>query len=62
MLMDIIEVYLEHRGHSYLRLDGSTPIAERQALIDEFNNDESIFLFLLSTKVWHNDKGIILEI
>ena len=51
MLMDIIEVYLEHRGHSYLRLDGSTPITERQALIDEYNNDESIFIFLLSTKV-----------
>ncbi len=29
MMMDIIEVYLKSRDHSYLRLDGTTPVAER---------------------------------
>lgn len=36
---------------SYLRMDGSTPIAKRQQLVDQFNNTPSITLFLLTTKV-----------
>ena len=31
-------------------LTGSTPVDVRQALVDEFNEDESITVFLLSTK------------
>lgn len=50
MVMDIMEQYLRVRGHKYLRLDGSTPVQERQQLIDQFNRDDSIFLFILSTK------------
>lgn len=34
----------------YCRLDGATPIGERQKIIDEFNRDPSIFLFLLTTR------------
>jgi SWI/SNF-related matrix-associated actin-dependent regulator 1 of chromatin subfamily A len=33
----------------FLRLDGQTDISERQRLIDEFNIDTSIPVFLLST-------------
>jgi len=33
-----------------IRLDGQTPVQERQTLIDEFNNDPSIFIFILSTR------------
>ena len=29
MMMDILEKYMTLRGHKYLRLDGSTPVAER---------------------------------
>ncbi|ESN92387.1 hypothetical protein HELRODRAFT_103742 [Helobdella robusta] len=50
MMLDIIEVYLEFRGYKYLRLDGSTPVTERQELIDKFTDDDDIFIFLLSTK------------
>ena len=32
------------------RLDGQTPVQERQVLIDQFNNDQNIFIFILSTK------------
>ena len=32
------------------RLDGSTPVQERQTLIDQFNEDPDIFIFILSTK------------
>ncbi|KAJ8394309.1 hypothetical protein AAFF_G00047160 [Aldrovandia affinis] len=50
MMLDILEVLLKHLGHSYLRLDGSTPIADRIVLIDNFNTDTEIFVFLLSTR------------
>ena len=38
------------RGTGFLRLDGSTKVAERQALIDNFQRNTTIFCFLLSTK------------
>uniref|UniRef100_A0A8C4HYR4 DNA helicase n=1 Tax=Dicentrarchus labrax TaxID=13489 RepID=A0A8C4HYR4_DICLA len=50
MMLDIVEVLLKHLKHRYVRLDGSTPIAERIVLIDEFNTDPDIFVFLLSTR------------
>ncbi|TRY77180.1 hypothetical protein TCAL_10932 [Tigriopus californicus] len=50
MVLDIMEQYLRIRGHKYLRLDGSTPVQERQVMIDKYNQDDSIFIFILSTK------------
>ncbi|KAJ7327131.1 hypothetical protein JRQ81_016890 [Phrynocephalus forsythii] len=50
MMLDILEVLLKHEQHRYLRLDGKTQIADRIHLIDEFNSDMDIFVFLLSTK------------
>ncbi|OBS82214.1 hypothetical protein A6R68_23797 [Neotoma lepida] len=50
MMLDILEVLLKHHQHRYLRLDGKTQISERIHLIDEFNTDMDIFVFLLSTK------------
>ena len=32
-------------------MDGSTPVHHRQALVNRFNTDPDIFLFLLTTKV-----------
>lgn len=29
MMLDIVEVLLKHHKHRYVRLDGSTPIADR---------------------------------
>lgn len=29
MMLDIVEVLLKHLNHRYVRLDGSTPIADR---------------------------------
>ncbi|KAI3389209.1 hypothetical protein SNEBB_001244 [Seison nebaliae] len=37
-------------AYNYIRLDGSTPVGERQSLIDQFNTDNSISIFLLSTR------------
>lgn len=36
--------------YPFLRLDGSTPVSTRQDMINKFNLNESIPVFLLSTK------------
>ena len=41
---------MDAMGFSYLRLDGQTDIQTRQQLIDQFTNDTSIPVFLLSTR------------
>ncbi|XP_065649392.1 SWI/SNF-related matrix-associated actin-dependent regulator of chromatin subfamily A containing DEAD/H box 1 isoform X3 [Hydra vulgaris] len=50
IVLDILEEYLKIRKIKYLRLDGSTKGNERQELIDKFNHNEEIFIFLLSTR------------
>ena len=50
MILDILEVALTHLGVQYTRLDGQTKTDERQGLVDDFNNDPDITVFLLSTK------------
>ncbi|KAG8238929.1 hypothetical protein J437_LFUL000766, partial [Ladona fulva] len=50
MMIDLIGDYLACNGYRFLRLDGSTPVPERQTLIDEYNRDEDIFAFMLSTR------------
>ena len=50
--LDLIERLLTSKGYPYLRLDGSTPPAKRQDLVDGFNNSPAAktFAFLLSAK------------
>ncbi|XP_045609642.2 SWI/SNF-related matrix-associated actin-dependent regulator of chromatin subfamily A containing DEAD/H box 1 homolog [Procambarus clarkii] len=50
ILLNILEQYIILRGHKYLRFDGTTQVAERQDLIDQFTEEEDIFVFLLSTR------------
>ena len=50
MILDILQVALDHLGVRYSRLDGSTKTDERQGLVDEFNDEHDITVFLLSTK------------
>ncbi|PIK45448.1 putative DNA excision repair protein ERCC-6 [Apostichopus japonicus] len=49
-MLDIIESFVKTR-YKYLRLDGSTGIASRQSLINRFNQNSSIFVFILTTRV-----------
>ncbi|DAZ97416.1 TPA: hypothetical protein N0F65_011300 [Lagenidium giganteum] len=49
-LLDLLEVLMDHMQYRYLRLDGSTDVASRQELIDTYNEDKDIFVFLLSTR------------
>ncbi|OVA13656.1 SNF2-related [Macleaya cordata] len=50
-MLDILESFLIMGEYSYRRLDGQTPVKQRMALIDEFNNSNDIFIFILTTKV-----------
>ena len=44
------EDVLTRRGHSYRRIDGAIPFAERQAAMNDYNTDPDVFAFLLSTR------------
>jgi DNA repair and recombination protein RAD54B len=50
--MNVLAQLLTANGLAYLRLDGSTPAAKRQGLVDDFNRSsaKSCFAFLLSAK------------
>ena len=49
-VLDMLGLLLEHLSISHLRLDGSTSVADRQELVDAFNADASIGVFILSTR------------
>ncbi|KAG6869134.1 hypothetical protein C0993_001699 [Termitomyces sp. T159_Od127] len=49
-ILDILQAILKHNSINYSVLTGSTPVDVRQTLVDEFTEDESIPVFLLSTK------------
>ncbi|KAI8144965.1 SNF2 family N-terminal domain-containing protein [Fennellomyces sp. T-0311] len=49
-LLDILQLVMDTLEIKFVRLDGETKPAERQEIIDQFNEDESIDVFLLSTK------------
>lgn len=50
IMLNIVEQYLRIRNHKYMRLDGGTAVNIRQDLINEFTDDSSYFIFLLSTR------------
>lgn len=50
-MLDIIENYLVSEGLTYRRMDGLTPVKQRTALMDEFNESTHVFVFILTTKV-----------
>jgi SWI/SNF-related matrix-associated actin-dependent regulator 1 of chromatin subfamily A len=49
--LDVLEWLLQRLDMRFFRMDGSTPVEERQQLVDGFNAPDSpIFAFLLSTR------------
>ncbi|KAK9815514.1 hypothetical protein WJX72_004939 [[Myrmecia] bisecta] len=50
-MLDIMERAVQSAGYAYHRMDGSTAIQMRARLVDDFNNNEDVFVFLLTTKV-----------
>ncbi|CAG8971320.1 hypothetical protein HYALB_00005938 [Hymenoscyphus albidus] len=52
LMLNILEEFIKSLpGFRYLRMDGSTNIKDRQTLVDQFNNDPDLHVFLLTTKV-----------
>lgn len=52
IMLDILEKFVGSMpGIKYKRMDGTTPIAVRQTMVDEFNTNPDIHVFLLTTKV-----------
>ena len=50
-MLDILERSVQNAGMTYHRMDGSTAVGARVRLVDDFNDNEDIFVFLLTTKV-----------
>jgi DNA excision repair protein ERCC-6 len=51
-MLNILEDFVKSlTGFNYLRMDGGTSIKDRQTLVDRFNNDPELHVFLLTTKV-----------
>lgn len=50
-MLDILEKLVAGRGWRYHRMDGSTSVALRARLMDDFNSRPDVFVFLLTTKV-----------
>lgn len=48
--LDILEGVMNSSRIAFTRIDGSTPMAQRQSLIDIFTDDDSITVFMLTTK------------
>ena len=52
IMLDILEKFIgQMDGIRYRRMDGNTSIKERQDLVDEFNKNPNLHVFLLTTKV-----------
>ncbi|KAJ3002428.1 ATP-dependent helicase fft2 [Thoreauomyces humboldtii] len=50
MMLDILEAVMDTMGVKYLRMDGQTNVGDRQTIIDQYNEDPDVTVFLLSTK------------
>lgn len=50
LMLNIIERCMQECKISYLRMDGGTPVDQRQPMIDRFNNDPDVHVFLMTTR------------
>ncbi|KAF4120320.1 DNA excision repair protein ERCC-6 [Geosmithia morbida] len=50
LMLEIIEKCIKECGIRYLRMDGDTPIDQRQPMIDQFNGNSDIHVFLMTTR------------
>ncbi|KEP63342.1 UNVERIFIED_CONTAM: SWI2/SNF2 SRCAP/Ino80 [Hammondia hammondi] len=49
-MLDVLESWINHQGFTYVRLDGSTKVDQRQRVVTRFNANPRIFLFISSTR------------
>jgi DNA excision repair protein ERCC-6 len=50
-MLNILEIYMKNMGYTYLRMDGKTALGQRTEYVNEFNSNDTILVFLLTTKV-----------
>jgi DNA excision repair protein ERCC-6 len=50
-MLDILEIMIKSLGYQYFRMDGTTAIQNRMSMVDQYNANKDIFIFLLTTKV-----------
>ncbi|CCF57034.1 hypothetical protein KAFR_0C00390 [Kazachstania africana CBS 2517] len=48
--LDLIEGLISSLALTFVRLDGSTPVKQRNSIVSSFNNDQNVNVFLLSAK------------
>jgi DNA helicase INO80 len=49
-MLDILEEYMHYRRFRYIRLDGSSKLSDRRDMVQDFQANTDIFVFLLSTR------------
>ncbi len=49
-MLDILQAFLISHAYSYVRLDGMTKVDDRLKLVQRFNKDPTIAVFLISTR------------
>ncbi|KAI9288967.1 SNF2 family N-terminal domain-containing protein [Umbelopsis sp. AD052] len=50
-MLDILEKMIKSLDYQYFRMDGTTAIQNRMTMVDQYNANKDIFVFLLTTKV-----------
>ncbi|CAK4590536.1 unnamed protein product [Aphanomyces euteiches] len=53
-MLDILQSFMISKALDYVRLDGGTKVDERLKLVQQFNKDPSLGVFLISTKAGTN--------
>ena len=51
VMLDILEKFVQDSNYTYMRMDGTTNGKLRSNMVKKFNENNSIFIFLLTTKV-----------
>jgi len=49
-MLDLLQDFVGSCGYKFVRLDGSSRLEDRAEVVDEFQNNDSVFVFLLSTR------------
>lgn len=49
-MLGVLEELCDAHGWTFKRMDGSTPVRRRQAMVDQFNGDPDCFAFLMTTR------------
>jgi DNA excision repair protein ERCC-6 len=50
-MLTILESFVARHNYTYMRMDGTTPIGQRTAMVNRYNSDTGVYIFLLTTRV-----------